>query len=73
MNSGNDNEVAGSGLNENPAIPDTTGIGNGLNNKNIIAPTITIGNFIVKGVAGGSQNGSVREELDKARRDTAQR
>ena len=57
-------------LNENPAIPDTTGIGNSMVSKNV-APTITIGNLNITSTVGSSKQGSVQEELDKVRRDTS--
>ena len=57
-------------LNENPAIPDITGIGNSMVSKNV-APTITIGNLNITSTVGSSEQGSVREELDKVRRDTS--
>lgn len=63
------NSEQSQGLNENPPIPDTTGIGSVLTNKNHTVPTITIGNIIVNSESGRAQQGSVREELDKARKD----
>jgi len=68
--SGNKNLGGGLSLNENPKIPDTSGILNALGG-NTTAPTITIGNFIVSSTTNASDQESIEDKLLKARKDTS--
>ncbi len=70
-NSGKENTNSSVGLNENPKIPDVSGVASALGSNAAAAPTVTIGNFVVNGGGNGKSEESLEEQIDKARRDTS--
>jgi len=66
-----DEITKGLSLNENPAVPDTSGVGSVLMNKNQSTPTVTIGNLIIKSTPSSGQSTSFDDEVKKIYKDTA--
>ncbi len=70
-NLGKGNSTGDVGLNENPKMPDVSGVASALGGNATAAPTVTIGSLIVNGGGNGKSEESLEEQIDKARRDTS--
>jgi len=71
MYSDQENISSAINLNENPAIPDTTGIGSALLNQNTAAPSVTIGALIVNGNSTTNKPKTVEEVMNDEFNDTS--
>lgn len=58
-------------LNENPAIPDTSGVGDTLMKTKGPSLQVIMGNFIVNQKSNTAEGSSLEEEIKKVHKDTS--